>query len=77
MSEPLHFFDLRHALSVPPWPATHAEKANIRRLQFKPASICQMPIANDKVVILRVAKDLWDASEGARAKIRDVSLRST
>ena len=77
MSEPLHFFNLRHALSVPPWPATHAEKANIRRLQFKPASNCQMPIANDKVVLLSVAKDLWDASEGAKAKIRDVSLRST
>jgi len=36
-----------------------------------------MPIANDKVVLLSVAKDLWDASEGAKAKIRDVSLRST
>src|SRR5437870_3274768 len=47
MSEPLHFFNLRHALSVPPWPATHAEKANIRRLQFKPASNCQIPIANE------------------------------
>ncbi|PYJ42126.1 MAG: hypothetical protein DME80_12275 [Verrucomicrobia bacterium] len=30
-----------------------------------------------KVVLLSVAKDLWDASEGAKAKIRDVSLRST
>jgi hypothetical protein len=29
-------FDLRLALDVLPWPATHGKKANIRRAQFKP-----------------------------------------
>jgi len=37
MSHLFDVFDLRRASAVPPWPATHAEKANIRRPQFKPA----------------------------------------
>jgi hypothetical protein len=36
VSDPFYFLDLRQASAVPPWPATHAEKANIRMLQFKP-----------------------------------------